>query len=198
MTEDTQKYLKHLPDLRFETQQTDAKGLGIITTYYAFKKRTVVRPHKDNIENIGDMENDEEEKDDHESELFQDSDDSRVKRIDNVEEHKNPEANNSLVKVGEAGQEPSMYVDEASENGHDNQNDKSKNVIFEVPKYLICIKRKNAKYESYIFKKNVENYKFFFNFSCCLLVLMMGLSEIYIFGDDENSEMNTEKTVYLI
>jgi len=80
MTENTQKYLKNLPDLRFESQQTEAKGLGIITTYFVYKKRTVVRHHKDKIENIEDVDNDEEEKDEHESEMFQDSEDSHIKQ----------------------------------------------------------------------------------------------------------------------
>ena len=92
-----------------------------------------------------------------------------------------------------------MINEDGSENGIESQDkSKNKNVIFEIPKYLICIKRKNAKYESYIFKKNVENYKLFFNFSCCLLVLVMGLSELSLFGNGETSEMNTEKIVYLI
>lgn len=93
MTEDTYKFLKHLPDLRWETQQTDAKGIGIITTYYALKKRGVTRAAKENIENIKEIEKDEEEnkedQDDHESEMFQDSDDSQFHKSENAEEEKN-------------------------------------------------------------------------------------------------------------
>ena len=62
MTEDTQKYLRHLPDLRFEQQQTEAKGLGIIPTFYVFKKRAAARQKQDNMQSIEDVENDEEEK----------------------------------------------------------------------------------------------------------------------------------------
>ena len=94
--------------------------------------------------------------------------------------------------------EQSMVIDQEISESGDGQKEKAKNVIFELPKYLICIKRKNVKYESYIFKKNVENYKVFFNFSCTLLILFLGLSEVTIFGEGKDSNINTERTIYLI
>jgi class 3 adenylate cyclase len=204
MSEDTQKFLKGLPDLRFEPRTVWMKGLGDVQTFYVYKKKTAIRNKNSKIVNIADVENDEEEKDEEESELFAESDDSRVKRVDNEDNNKNENqdqaASNVNARSGNENFDSSIMINEdGSENGIESQDkSKNKNVIFEIPKYLICIKRKNAKYESYIFKKNVENYKLFFNFSCCLLVLVMGLSELSLFGNGETSEMNTEKTVYLI
>mmetsp|Transcript_17701 Transcript_17701/g.17417 ORF Transcript_17701/g.17417 Transcript_17701/m.17417 type:complete len:417 (-) Transcript_17701:994-2244(-) len=167
MTEDTYKFLKHLPHLRWETQQTDAKGIGIITTYYALKKRTVARASKENIANIKQIQNDEEDKEDiedHESEMFQDSEDSQYQKSENPEEE-----NNDMV--GEL-QEISLIMEK------------------EV--------QENAKYELFIFKKNVENYRLFFNLSCCVMVFMLGLSEVTVFGNDADSKISTERTIYLI
>jgi len=99
MTENTQKYLKHLPNLRFESQQTEAKGLGIITTYHVFKKRAIARHQKAKIGKVEAEENDEEEKeDDHESEMFQDSDDSNVIRFEK-EKEKEKEEENKIGKL---------------------------------------------------------------------------------------------------
>jgi hypothetical protein len=141
MTEDTQKFLKHLPDLKFESQQTEAKGLGVITTYFVTKKRTAVRPQKSNMHSIEDLENDEEEKESHESELFADSDDSRIKRIENVEETKNQNADTQGQNYGKSGTdniEQSIIMDQdVSDNGLDNEKEKAKSIVFELPKYLI-------------------------------------------------------------
>lgn len=147
------------------------KGLGDVETFYVYKKKTAIRNHKSKIANIEDVENDEDQKEEEESELFADSEDSRIKKIENEDNNKNDnhdmQVSNNMARVGIDNIDQSMIINEdASDNGIESQDkNKNKNVIFEVPKYLICIKRKNAKYESYIFKKNVENYKLFFNFS---------------------------------
>mmetsp|Transcript_30354 Transcript_30354/g.34769 ORF Transcript_30354/g.34769 Transcript_30354/m.34769 type:complete len:142 (-) Transcript_30354:143-568(-) len=138
MTEDTQKYLKHLPDLKFESQQTDAKGLGIITTYFV-TKRSAKRPKTGNMQSIEDVEN-EEEKDDHESELFADSEDSRVKKIINDETEQRNQNNDplNLGRTGNENFEQSMIIErEPSDNGQNNENEKTKNIVFDIPKYLM-------------------------------------------------------------
>jgi len=200
MSEDTQKFLKVLPDLKFESQQTEAKGLGTITTYYVIKKRTVVRHHKDNMYSIEDVENDEEEKESHESELFMDSEESEIKGATNEDDTRNqnidPITSNIARGTIENGEQSMVADQDASENGRDNEKEKTKNVVFELPKYLMCAKRKNRKYESYIFKKNVEKYKLFFNVSICFLILFMAVSEISIF--DEDGSLTTEETVFFI
>ena len=203
MTEDTQKYLKHLPDLKFESQQTEAKGLGVITTYYVSKKRTVHRAQNDNMQSVEDLEN-EEEKASHESELFADSDDSKMKKILNDDnEPRNNDLRNNELQAPNTGKTPaenfeqSMIMErEASENGQNNDGEKNNNIVFEIPKYLIWTKKKNRKYESYIFKKNVENYRLFFNISCVLVSLTLAVTEVSIFSDSHG--LQTEKIVYLI
>lgn len=202
MTEDTQKFLKHLPDLRFESRQTDAKGLGVITTYIVYKKRTGVRLNNndDDVQSLNAPDDQEEEEKSRVSDMFANSDDSRKLEIPHADEdvrnaHLEPQLSNLNPKKNDQIDHSILMDQDGSDDGKTNEN-KAKSVTFDLPKYLLFVKKKNKKYESYIFKKNVENYKFFFNVSIILGMLTFGLSEMSLVN--EKQRLQDEEIVYLI
>ena len=199
MTEDTQKFLKHLPDLRFESRQTDAKGLGVITTYLVFRKRIAARHQNDDIQSVEDLDNEEDEKESRVSDLFADSEESQ-KIIQNIDTQRNAQIDPQISNTGRGPNdqfEQSIIEQDGSDDGKRNESDKNRNVTFDLPKYLIFVKKKNRKYESYIFKKNVENYKFSFNLSIIFAVICFAISEVNVITDHDGG-LHAEQTVYLI
>lgn len=67
------------------------------------------------------------------------------------------------------------YMDD--DQGNDNSS-KNKNISFGTPKWLLFVKKKNKKYEQYIFKKNAESFRTFFNISIIFFALAILLTKI--------------------
>ena len=138
MTEDTQKFLKHLPDLKFESKKTDAKGIGLITTYLVARKRSAARHQNNDIQSVDYVDDEEEEKESHVSEMFNNSDDTQ-RIIERENEPQIPVENPNMNQANNPGNiEHSMIIEkEYSDDGNGQENDRNKNITFEMPKYLI-------------------------------------------------------------
>ena len=85
------------------------------------------------------------------------------------------------VKDNEANLDASLMVDPYTAQEDGKKADDKKSLNFEMPKWLICVSKKNKKYESYIFKKNAENFRTFFNLSIITFSLTILLMNIEFF-----------------